>query len=453
MLRSIRDALSKEAIEKAKARFMEEAQAERGDSAWEALQPLLRAQSHQQDVALTLVELVERGYLSRERSLEVLERVHEAHRTNELLLGLLGDALERARDLDMLNAPPPETALFATVVDDLAVLAAAARGTDREAVLLSGLATAARMMARQRDELAESAHRRLLELEPDVSRRHYNLGLFLKTRGRFREGMLANQRAASSAKEPSEATEWNLGICATGAREGATALEVWKRMGQKIEMGRFGLPEGGYPTCKVRLAERPLAERTAASDDPGLEETIWIERLSPCHGIVRSVLYQRLGVDFGDVVLIDGAPITYHKYGEREIPVFPHLATLVRSNYQFFDFTGTQDGEGRIDSASADLDGDSVIYSHTENFSILCAGCWRDQDIDHEHGETEEKHVVSGRIAAPPDVAPGDLLRQLDAAMAQRAPCRVYAPDLCAAAGLADRAAFERRRFGMLQQS
>jgi tetratricopeptide (TPR) repeat protein len=447
------NALSKEAIEKAKTRFIEEAEADRGDSAWDCLQPLLVAQSHQEDVALTLVELVGRGYLSHERSLEVLERIHEAHRTNELLLGLLGDALDAARDLDMLNAPPPESELFATVVDKLGALTAKARGADHEHILLTGLATAARMMARQRDQLAESAHRRLLELEPDVGYRHYNYGLLLKTRGRFREGMAANQRAATLAKEPSNATEWNLGICATGAREGTAALEVWKRMEQKIEMGRFGLPEGSYPSCKVRLAERPLADRTADSDDPGLEETIWIERLSPCHGIIRSVLYQRLGVDYGDVVLIDGAPITYHKYGDREVPVFPHLATLLRSNYQFFDFAGTQDGEGRINGASEDLDRDSVIYSHTENFSVLCAGCWRDQDIDHEHGETEEKHVVRGRIAAPPDVAPSELLRQIDAAMAKRSPCRIYSPDLCAAAGLTERVAFERRRFDMLQQS
>ncbi|HEY0722841.1 MAG TPA: hypothetical protein VGD41_02370 [Pyrinomonadaceae bacterium] len=453
MFQSMRNALSKDALKKAKQRFIEESEAGRGDSAWEILQPLLSALPDREDVAITLIELVNRGYLPRERSLTVLEKVHEAHPTNELVVGLIGGASEQARDVDMLNAPPPESGLFAAVVDNLAALIPKARGTDRESVLLDGLATAARMMARQRDEIAESARRRLLELEPEVGYHHYNLGLFLKTRGRFREGMVANQHAASLAKEPSQATQWNLGICATGAREGATALEVWKHMEQKIEMGRFGLPEGTYPTCKVMLAERPLAERTAASDDPGLEETIWIERLSPCHGIIRGVLYQRLGVDFGDVVLIDGAPVTHHKYGDRDIPVFPHLATLVRSNYQFYDFAGTQDGEGRINGASADLDRDSVIYSHTENFSYLCASCWRDPGIDHEHGETEEKHVVRGRIAAPPDVAPDELLRQIDAALEQRSPCCIYAPDLCAAAGLADRAAIERRRFDMLQRS
>src|SRR5678816_1188769 len=107
--RPMHDALSKDVIEQTKQRFIEEAEADRGDSAWEALQPLLRAQSHQNDVAVTLIELVDRGYLPRDRSLEVLGRVHQAHRTNELLLGLLGSASERARDLDMLNAPPPES--------------------------------------------------------------------------------------------------------------------------------------------------------------------------------------------------------------------------------------------------------------------------------------------------------------------------------------------------------
>jgi hypothetical protein len=118
-----------------------------------------------------------------------------------------------------------------------------------------------------------------------------------------------------------------------------------------------------------------------------------------------------------------------------------------------FDFAGTQDDEGRIHSATEDLDQDSVIYSHSENFTVLCAGCWRDQGIDHEHTKNEQKHVVRGRIAAPPGVAPSELLHQLDAAMAKRSPCRIYTPDLCAAAGLPDRAAIERRRFDMLQQN
>jgi hypothetical protein len=292
-----------------------------------------------------------------------------------------------------------------------------------------------------------------VELEPQDPINHYNYGLFLKTRGRFREGVDANNASARLRTKRDESTEWNLGICATGAGEGRIALDVWKRMAQKIEMGRFGLPEGSYPQCKVRLAERPLAERSAATDDPGVEETIWIERLSPCHGIVRSVLYGRLGVDYGDVVLFDGAPITYHGYGESKVPVFPHLATLVRNHYRLFDFAATQDEAGRIAGISDELAADAVVYSHTESFQTLCAQCWRDSELDHEQHRPEEKHVVLGRIAAPQQQDAGDLLAQIDRALATRPGCTLYAPDLCEAAGLHERAAVARGRFALLQNN
>ncbi|WP_434712881.1 hypothetical protein NMA58_07810 [Rhizobium sp. YTUHZ045] len=276
------------------------------------------------------------------------------------------------------------------------------------------------------------------------------MGLFYKTRGRFAEGVAAGLAAASLQREVIDSTEWNLGICATGAGDAETALDVWKRMGQKIELGRFGLPEGGYAACKVRLAQRPLAERTADSDDPGEEETVWIERLSPCHGIIRSVLFGSLGVDYGDVVLMDGAPITYHTYGEQEVPVFPHLATLVRRNYQFFAFAGTQETAGQLIDLSGELDEDAIIYSHTENLRIMCANCWRNPDIDHADHEKMEKHVVTGRIAAPPDIAPARLLDLIDRGIEKRKTCQLYAPDLCAAAGQLARERSDRRRFTLL---
>jgi tetratricopeptide (TPR) repeat protein len=445
-----RGSLSDEKLQEIEARIVANAQAGRLDDAWTELKSLLRAQRRHENVALSVLRIVDGAYLPTEKSLEALTEVYGAHAHNEYLLGLLGLALEQARDVDMLNAPPPEHPLFSDVAHTLTGLVAKAKGLETETLLLKGLSTAARMMSRQRDETVEASCRRLIELDPNKASHHYNFGLFLKTRGRFHEGMLANQRAEELADEKPDSYEWNLGICATGAGEGARALEVWKRLGQRIEMGRFGLPDGSYPQCKVRLAQRPLAERTAESDDPGLEETIWIERLSPCHGIIRSVLYQDLGIDYGDVILFDGAPITYHTYGDKKIPVHPHLATLRKNNYRLFDFAGTQEQVGQIADATDDLDRDAVVYSHAEKVAMLCATCWRDPDVDHSHHGSVEKHVVTGRIAAPPDFDPSELLRQLDLAMAKRESCRVYSPDLCEAAGLADRATFERRRFGMI---
>ena len=440
-------------LENAVAGIVDNASGGRQDAAWAGVETLLGAQCNEEMVALALVRIVEGGRVPIEKALLVLDAVYSAHSQNARVVGLLGEALEQARDIDLLNASPPEHPLFLKVVSSLTEMLETPQETDMEVQLLRGLSTAARMMARQRDEVVERCCRRLIELNPNDSSRHYNFGLFLKTRGRFREGMIANQAGEDLLDKYPDAYEWNLGICATGAGQGALALKVWKRLSQKIELGRFELPDGRYPQCKVRLAQRPLAERTADSDEPGVEETIWIERLSPCHGIIRSVLYQDLGIDYGDVILFDGAPITYHTYGEEKVPVYPHLATLVRRGYNVFDFAATQEKAGQISDASADLERDAILYAHSENFVRLCANCWRNPDFDHRHDVAIDKHVVTGRIAAPSDMEVRELLRQIDQAMAKRESCHIYTPDLCEAAGLVDRANFERRRFEMITSS
>ncbi|MES2947558.1 MAG: prenyltransferase [Pseudomonadota bacterium] len=442
---------SKRQLQKTLDSLRAELEADRREQAWDIAQSLLQVQGHQREVAQALLDLVTEGAFTIEQVLEILKAIFAAHAQDFMLLALVGDATEYARDVDYLNLAPSEDPFFDAV---LAALLEAVEKTHDAALeyrLWSGLFTCVRVMARQHDGVADRAGRRLVELEPDSSFSHYSYGLLLKTRGRFAEGMAENQLAEKLAEEPTDAMYWNAGICATGAGASDIALEIWKRLGNKIEMGRFGLPDGGYARCKVRLAQRPLAERNKNNDDPGLEETIWIDRLSPCHGIIRSVLYQDMGVDYGDVVLMDGAPITYHTYGDRQVPVFPHLATLMRCNYQFYDFAGTQDEEGKLAGATEDLGLDAIAYSHSENFQVLCASCWRDERLDHSHGTEQETHyVVRGRIAAPPDISPADLLQQLDAAMSKREPCRIYSPDLCEAVGLSDRAAVERRRYDML---
>jgi tetratricopeptide (TPR) repeat protein len=429
------------------------AQAGQTQLAWQKMQPLHDAQCQQPEAAFVLLRIVYERCLERDAALNVLSEVAQSHDQDVDIFSALGHCLEVVRDIDDLNAPPPDHSIFQTIVDKLEWFARLHEGRPEQETILRGLTTSARMLARQRDVIAENSHRKLIEIDPQSSVHQYNLGLFYKTRGRFAEGVTANRMAASLADAVDEACEWNLGICATGAGDAATALDVWQRMGQNIAIGRFGLPEGSYAQCKVKLAERPLAERTADHDDPGAEETIWIERLSPCHGVIRSVPYQNLGVNYGDVILIDGAPIMHHTYGAVQVPVFPHLATLLKRNYQTFDFAGTQEEARQLANLSAELEQDTVIYSHSESFTMLCASCWRDPGIDHERHETMQKHVVKGRIAAPPDIAPAQLLDTIDRAIAKQGRCQLYAPDLCAAAGLTERELIDRRRFALLRDN
>lgn len=416
----------------------------------QSVESLRRVQQHQEPAALGLLQVIDDRCLPQEEALEILAEIAEAYAQDANLMGLVGECMEAVHDLDDLNRPAPEAEFHYNFVDNLSKLAAQHRGHPEEKDILFGLATACRMLGRQRDDVAEATYRRLVDLKPEKSEFHYNLGLFLKTRGRFQEGAAANLRAMELADEPTEATQWNLGICATGAGDAETALSIWKGLGNDIEMGQFGLPEGAYPYCKVKLAQYPLAQRDADNDDPGLEETIWIERLSPCHGIIRSVLYQDLGVDYGDVILTDGVPITLHTYGDYQVPVFPHLATLLHRNYQFYNFAGTQGESRQLTRLDEGLEMDAVIYSHTELFREVCANCWRDSSVDHARHEPVQKHVVVGQIAAPPEIHPDALLKQVDNVLAGQAACHLYSPELCSAAGFSDRAEVERRRYKML---
>jgi len=422
--------------------------ADDADAAWTHCAPLCASLETDRDAAHALLHLIGKGVIDTEHAADVAQQVLDAHGADTIMLAAVGNVLAGCRDIDDLNAPAPGAPVFSNAVNALIDATAAARGRDDEAELLDSLAGAARLAGRRWDGTAEAAHRRLLALTPDDPFAHYNYGLFLKTRGRFAEGLEANRRALELFSEPNDAAQWNFGICATGAGAAEDALEMWLQIGQKIRMGRFGLPDGSYPQCKVGLVERPLARRPAEQDDPGAEEAIWVERLSPCHGIIRSVLYQELGADYGDVVLFDGAPITYHRYGDEQVPVFPQIATLRRSGYRFYDFAGTQRESGRIANLSEGLEQDAIVYSHTENFVTLCGRCWKDPDADHQRHEKEEHRVVTGRIAAPPDYDPSKLLADLDAAATD---CRVFAPALCAAAGDAKRADFEQRKLDTLR--
>ncbi len=426
---------------------------DRHTRAWEAAEPLRNALAEQLPAADALCHLIDIGAFSIDQAIELAEQIANSYPDNPRILSALGDAFQSFHDMRYLNAAPPNNPFLIRFCEKLLDLSNEVQGED-EYLVLSGLATAARILGRAWDEVTDAAYRRLLEIKPERWQLHYDYGLFLKTRGRFAEGQAANQRAFDLSGEPRDNVIWNLGICATGAGDGATALRVWKDMGQTIEMGSFGLPEGGYPSTKVRLAEHPLAERAAgeAPNEPGQEETIWIERLSPCHGIVRSALYYDIGVDFGDVVLFDGAPITYHKYGENTVPVFPHLATLRRGNYRIYRFAGTQPEEGYIGNLGDTLESDTVVYVHSEQFQELCTGCWESSTLDHAEHQATPRRVVTGKVCAPPETSDSYLLAELDALFGHTE-AQLFIPELSRRCGDSKRAEVEERRMRMIDQA
>ncbi len=445
---------TKERVARVLRRALGHAERNNGDLAWKWTQQLLRVHRTVPEAAQGLCLLLVEGAISRERRLEVASQLFEAYSDHRQIVVGLALAAEQLHDIRYLNAAPPADSMFTRLASRVREMASTGADRDDELELQHGLATVARFLGRGWDAVAERAYQRIIELSPARWEVHYDLGLFYKTRGRFAEGQAANQRAWDLGGSEDESVQWNLGICATGAGDGEVALRVWKALGQHIEMGRFGLPQGGYPSTKVRLAQRPLAERGAENDEPGREESIWIERLSPCHGVVRSALYyDEIGVDYGDVVLFDGAPITEQQYGDRKVDVFPHLATLVRSGYRVFRFAGTQRHDAQITKLSMELPADAVLYSHTEQMRIVCTQCWEGGAGGHEHGSNSDHKVVTGKLCSPPSVSEQELLQSLDRVVGAAPDVKLFVPELAQAAGLEERAEIERRRMTMIEGS
>ena len=421
------------------------------DGAWEGLLPLFAlAQREKQAVGPALEALQLDGLPLDARRDEALALLR-SWASETAVVGALGRGADALVDLRYLNASPPEHPYFAELVRALEACIARGEGDERLAAL-RGLTTAARVAGRRYDGVCERAHRAVVAAEPDDWTHHYNLGLFLKTRGRFAEGTAVNQTALGLlGEEEEDGVTWNLGICATGAGRGEVAYQRWLSIGCKMSWTEGELPVGTWPSVQVRLAERPLAERSAEQDDPGDEETIWVQRLSPCHGRVRSALYADLGVDYGDLVLFDGAPIVTRTWGERRVPVFPHLGTLKRGEWRRYAFAGTQPEGGVIDALGRELPGEAELYVHTEQFRTVCAACWEDEQKDHQHA-SKARRVVFGKLVAPVSVSEADVLASLRA-LCERDGATVLVPALLRAVGDEDGAEVSQRRVDILWRS
>lgn len=365
----------------------------------------------------------------------------------------LGLEAERLVDTRFLNAQAPDPDLFDALMERLEAL------RDRhgpDPMLCGALGTAGRIGGRRFDAATDAAHRDLLTMDPDSPWPLYNYGLFLKTRGRYREGLEVNLRALGLAPDEPPIV-WNAAICATACGDAETALRLNHQVGVKAELGRHGLPDGTFPSMQVQLVERPLAERGPEADDPGAHETVWVERHSMCHGTIRSPLYSDLGVDYGDVVVFDGAAILWRRWGDQEVPVHPQLCTVVRPGYRVFAFAGTQSEQGGVAGLGQDLPDDAILYSHTESFSVVCADCWRDPGRDHAAHHVRSRQSVSrGKLCVGPHTPLVEVGRTLDAALAGRpggVDCELLVPELWAALGDPRRAAEERVRMAMIRDS
>jgi hypothetical protein len=339
------------------------ATAQAGDikTAWLEFAPAADQVGTEREVALTFSELL-RLDPTYPDALPAAEKALGGFRTDPGVIIPLAAALLRVAELRPGDEPPfvqgPAHRAAGACQACFEALASAQR-TDPEigGYLQINMADALRMMGPEYDEDALKAYQLALAIDDKRGGWWFQLGLLHKWRGRFREGLEANQKAYARLGAE-RAVLWNLAICATALGEGKLALEAWHKLGIAGQLSAGGMPfVPDMPPMQVRVAT--LGEDMGKGDPLPARavtfELLWVAPLSPCHGVVQSPTARKASVDYGDVVLWDGAPVRVHQVDGKPVPVFPLLWILRPGTEQRLRFVGMQKRPGSVEEVGEKL--------------------------------------------------------------------------------------------------
>lgn len=229
------------------------------------------------------------------------------------------------------------------------------------------------------------------QFDPKWSSPHYNLGLVYKYRGRWQESLDCNRRALKLDKTD-EASWWNLGIAATALGDWKAAREAWRGFGITVPKGDGPLD---FPCGVAPIRLNP--------DGPNVE-VVWADRLCPARARLISIPFPESNHRWGDIVLHDGAPVGYRKFGDRELGVFNELELIQSSGYGTYLVELESPLQGSVEVLSKlAFKRDLAAEDWTTNVQVLCKACSEGRPHDqHDHdleppGETTHRIAIAAR--------------------------------------------------------
>jgi tetratricopeptide (TPR) repeat protein len=285
------------------------------------------------------------------------------------------------------------------------------RDADVAGNLYATLGNALRLCGPGRDAEAQEAFTRAIELDPEGGEWWYDAGLLDKWRGRFAEGYAANEQARMRLG-PQRPVLWNLAICATALGKSQEAVEVWEEIGVPARLDRSrGMPYvAGLPPLLLRVLSRTSpTDATALLPDQAVGfELVWTAPLSPCHGVVQSPTFRDAPIDYGDLVLWDGAPVAaHHVSADDAVPVFPLLEVLRPGDERRWAFVALEREPGALEGLEQALPEGTRVFVQQERVGHHCAACEAGQA--HEH---EESVPASAPTPTPVSLARGKVIVQ-----------------------------------------
>ena len=311
---------------------------------------------------------------------------------------LIAQAETRPLDLPRLHDDGPDTEAAALARQGLQ------SGEGDQAALWAALGNALRLGGPESDAEARDAFTRALALDPDQGQWWFDLGLLHKWRARY-DDALECTRKAQALLGPERAVCWNIAIAATALGQGQTAVDAWRAVGLPAVLD----PNTGMPWIKDMppLRVRTIARRDATGAPSALPNTavgfelLWVAPMSPCHGVVQSPSFADALVDYGDVLLWDGAPVAQHHDAQGSAPVFAVLEVLVRGDERRWPFIAVGDTPNPLDRLAEHLPSGARVFVRNERAHTQCTACDQGQPLDTH---TAPDTPIYGKLIIPRSV-------------------------------------------------
>lgn len=302
-----------------------------------------------------------------------------------------------------------------------------APGLERELLgyLWINRANALRALGPTRDEEARESYARALELVPAKGAWWHDLGVLHKWRGRWQEAFDAFLRARARLGDQ-RGILWNAAIAATALGEGDVAAGLWRDLGLPVRLSEHGMPVvEGVPAIQIRVPSVDAGYGVERGPKEGFE-VLSVTPLSPAHGVISSPSFRDAPVDYGDLVLWDGAPVA------TDPPVFPLLEILRPGDERRLRFVALV-REGDVESLT--LPAGARVFAHPSG-----------REVDGER-------LVYGKLVARADVALDALREAIEASTRTRRGFRVAMPALYELLGPAKRAGQEHQAWRAIERA
>lgn len=381
--------------------------------AWSLLTPRLADARQDRDVAMLVLELAHATPDRSENADDALALAGQFAR-DYAVVGLavrvlIGQVEKRPPDEPKLTEHGLAERAAELAGACLASLDAAERA-DREigGWLRSLRANALRLAGVSFDDAAQAAFAEALELDRDDGHLWFDQGLLHKWRGRWQAGYDSNLRAQARLGD-TRGVLWNLGICATALGDGNVAGLCWKKLGFTTELNAKSGHAfvDGLPPMQVRVLSRGSGYGFAGAvpDQAVGFEILWVQPFSPCHGVVVSPSFRDAPIDYGDVVLWDGARVATGEGQDGPVPRFPLLEVLRPGDERRLRFVALEQNPGDVAALETQLPEGCRVFVQQEHVEHICPVCASGDSMKkHDHLPPEEHRIVYGKLIAPASV-------------------------------------------------